>query len=118
MREDPSTVLQGISSQEKTVKIPNSTDTETITKLLHELGFTSEEFAGRLINSDDKKVLVVYQTAIQNGRVSQSYRTLMCLVQLCELTLSRSVKKEAPLPHPNTVLNASDRGLYCSSERM
>lgn len=64
MQEDPSTVLQGISRQEKTAKIPNSTDTEIITKFLHELGFTSEEFAGRLKSSDDKKVLVVYQTAI------------------------------------------------------
>ena len=64
MQEDPSAVLQGISSQKKTVKIPNSTDTETITKLLHELGFTLDEFAGRLMSSDDKKVLVVYQTAI------------------------------------------------------
>jgi hypothetical protein len=67
-----------------------------VTKFLQDLKLTVDDFSGRLKNSRDEEILEAYSSAIKNQRVAQSYKSLMCLIQLCEISLTRSLKEDVP----------------------
>lgn len=78
------------------MKVPNLSDNEVITKYLSDQNLSVQEFTARLKDGKDEKVLEVYNSAIENQRVAQSSKTLMCLIQICEISLTRSLKESVP----------------------